>query len=308
MLLGGFPYTPCLIGLFVISEIFVQLETINEKYVVPKQELKGLYMTFKELKDSFWNFIRSGMIGIGIGILPGIGSGFSNIVCYDQVRKASKNPETFGKGNIQGIVASECGNNATIGGALIPMVALGIPGDGITAALIGGLMIQGITPGPLFIRDNPGVLYGIFNALLLSSFVMLVFYYAIGLRVFPVALRLPKYVLLPVVLIMAISGSYNISYSIRDIWCAVIMGFVGYAMDKFKFPKAPAVITMVLGASFERYLRRGLAYYDGSLLPMITRPYALFFVILTVLSVAVPIWTAHREKKRGKAAQRQPVK
>ena len=300
VLAGGLSYTPALIGLFVISEILIQMETIEEKYVVPKQELKDTFMTVKELKDSFVNFIRAGLIGIAIGILPGIGATFSNIVCYDQVKKASKDPDSFGKGNIQGLVASETGNNATIGGALIPMLSLGIPGDGVTAALMGGLMIKGITPGPLLVRDHPQVVFSIFNSVLVSSFVMLIFMYAIGLKIFPRLLRLPKYILLPAVLIMCLSGAYNISFSIRDVWVAVFVGFLGYGMDKFEFPKTPVVITMVLGKSFESYFRNGLAYFDGSLLPLVTRPFALFFVILTVFSIAAPFWSSYKKKKAAK--------
>jgi len=298
---GGISYIPALIGLFVLSEILTQLETIEEKYVVPKQELTNLFMTKQELKESIPNFIRCGAMGVGIGLLPGIGASFSNIVCYDQAKKASKDPDSFGKGNIQGIVASETANNATIGGALVPMIALGIPGDAVTAALLGGLMIKGITPGPLLIRDNPEVLYSIFNSLLISSFVMLVFMYAIGLRVFPKLLRLPKHVLLPAVLIMSFAGAYNIAFSVRDVWAAAFVGFIGYTFNKFKFPKTPCVIALVLGKSLETNLRNGLQYFDGSLLPLITRPYALVFVLLTLISISTPIIKYLKNKKAAQA-------
>ena len=119
-LVSGFPYMPALIGLFVLAEIFSQLEVKDEKFVVPSQKLTGIYMTTKEIIASIPNFIRSSLIGVAIGILPGIGGSFANFVCYDQARKASKDPDSFGKGNIQGLVASETGNNATIGVPLFP--------------------------------------------------------------------------------------------------------------------------------------------------------------------------------------------
>lgn len=295
---NGIPYMPALIGLFVISEIFNQLETITEKFVVPKQKLHECYMTIKELKESFTNFIRSSLIGVFIGILPGIGGSFANFVTYDQAKKASKHPETFGKGNIQGLVASETGNNATIGGALIPMIALGIPGDTVTAALMGGLMLKGIAPGPLFLKEYPEAVSAIFNSVLLSSIIMLVFMLAIGVRVFPLVLRMPKYILLPVVLIMALAGAYNINFTVNDVWVTVLMGVVGYTFDKLRFPKTPIVITMILGRSFEVYLRTALTTSNGSFMPLFTSPYSLFFILATVLSIAVPIITRRIKKSK----------
>ena len=299
-LMSGVNYMPALVGLFVLTEIFAQLETIQEKYVVPKQELKDIFMTLAEYKASFFNFLRSSALGIAIGILPGIGGSFANIVCYEQAKKASKDPDSFGKGNMQGVVASETGNNATIGGALIPMVSLGIPGDTVTAALLGGLMIKGITPGPLFVKNNPETMFAIFNSVLIASFIMLIFMYVIGIRVFPRVLRLPKHIILPAVVIMSIVGVYNINYSINDVWITLVMAFIGVGFDKFGFPKTPVVITMVLGKSFETYLRNALSYFDGSLLPMITRPYSLIFVLLTLISVAAPLI---KYLKNRKAAQ-----
>ena len=301
-LMSGVNYMPALVGMFVLTEVFSQMETIQEKYVVPKQELKDVFMTFAEYKASFLNIIRSSILGVAIGILPGIGGSFANIVCYEQAKKASKDPDSFGKGNMQGIVASESGNNATIGGALIPMVSLGIPGDTVTAALLGGLMIKGITPGPLFVKNNPETMHAIFNSVLIASFVMLIFMYLVGLRLFPRILRLPKFIILPAVAIMSIIGVYNISYSVNDVWITLIMAFIGIGFDKFGFPKTPVVITMVLGKSFETYLRNALSYYDGSMLPLITRPYSLFFVLLTAISVATPI-VKHFKAKKEKSAQ-----
>ena len=159
MLRGGISYMAVMIGVYVIAEVFTQVEEIVKTFIVPKQEIHHIHMTLQEFKESIPNFIRSGLIGTFIGILPGIGGAFANFVTYDQAKKASKDPDSFGKGNIQGIVASETGNNAVIGGALIPFISLGIPGDVVTAALLGGLMIQGINPGPLFAQEHPDVVY-----------------------------------------------------------------------------------------------------------------------------------------------------
>lgn len=303
MLSGGIPYMAALIGLFVISEVFNQYEKIHEKYIVPKQKLNNILMTPKELKESVPNFLRSSFIGLFIGILPGIGGTFANFVTYDQAKRASKDPDSFGKGNIQGVVASEAGNNATIGGALIPMTALGIPGDVVTAALMGGLMLKGASPGPLFLRDHPDLANSIFNSVLISSFFMLLLMLVIGIRVFPVILRLPKHVLLPFVMIMALAGIYNINYSVAEMFVGLIMGFVGYTMDKFKYPKTPMVITLILGESFEVYIRRALTLSNGSFVPFVTRPFSLMFLIFTAAALLIPIISKKAEaKKAAKAA------
>lgn len=303
MLSGGIPYMPALIGMFVISEIFTQFEKIDEKYIVPKQKFDQCYMTLKELRESVPNFIRSSVIGIFIGILPGIGGSFSNFVTYDLAKRSSKDPDSFGKGNYQGIVASETGNNATIGGALIPMVAMGIPGDIVTAALMGGLMLKGAAPGPYFIREHAELANTIFNSVLVSSFFMLILMLVIGVRVFPTILRLPKVILLPVVMVMALAGIYNINYSIAEIFVGLMMGFAGYLLDKFKYPKTPLVITLILGKNFEVYLRRALSMSKGSLLPFVTRPYSILFLIATAAALAAPfIGKAVSAKKSGRSS------
>ena len=303
ILMGGIPYLPALIGMFVIAEIFNQFETIHEKYIVPKQKITEVYMTRKELKESVPNFLRSSLIGIFIGILPGIGGTFANFVTYDQAKRASKNPENFGKGNYQGIVASETGNNATIGGALIPMVAMGIPGDMVTAALMGGLMLKGAAPGPLFMREFPALSNTIFNSVLVASFVMLILMLLVGVRVFPTVLRLPKHVLLPAVLVMALAGIYNINYSISEMIVGLVMGLLGYALDKFKYPKTPLVITLILGRTMELNLRRGLMLSQGSLAPLFTRPFSIMFLVFTALALTIPFIQKKRQAKKAQLSQ-----
>ncbi|MCQ2554349.1 MAG: tripartite tricarboxylate transporter permease [Clostridia bacterium] len=299
---GGIPYMAALIGLFVISEVFNQYEKISEKYIVPKQKIDHVWMTGKEFVESIPNFIRSSLIGIFIGILPGIGGSFANFVTYDQAKKASKDPDSFGKGNIQGVVASECGNNATIGGALIPMVAMGIPGDIVTAALMGGLMLKGAAPGPYFMREHAELADTIFNSVLLSSFLMFILMMLIGIRVFPIILRLPKFVLLPGVMVMTLAGIYNLNYSITELFVGLGMGLVGYILDKFKYPKTPLVITLILGRSFEVYVRRALTMSDGSLAPFVTRPIALVFLLATVAALVVPKISKMVASKKAKKA------
>lgn len=301
MLRGGISYMAVMLGVYVIAEVFSQVEEIAKTFIVPKQQIRDVHMTAGEFKASIPNFLRSGLIGTCIGILPGIGGAFANFVTYDQAKKASKDPASFGKGNIQGIVASETGNNAVIGGALIPFVSLGIPGDVVTAALLGGLMIQGVNPGPLFATEHPDIVNVIYNAVLVAAVVCFVFMQLVGIRLFPKALRVPKYILLPIVLIMALVGTYNMNFSVNDVWFAVIFGAVGYLMDKAKVPKSPMVIAMILGTNFETYLRTALSISEGSLKPFFTRPACIVLELIIAATLAVPFILKRRKMKKQPA-------
>ena len=298
MLRGGVSSVPAMIGLFVVSQVFIEVEQLSQKFLFPKPEKVGILLTLQEWKSNAVNFLRSGVIGIMIGILPGIGGALSNFIAYDQAKKASKHPEEFGNGSLEGIIASETANNASIGGALIPMLAMGIPGDAATAVLLGGLQLQGLQPGPLLMTQHPDLVYGVFVALLLSSIVMFVLMMA-GIRIFPTLLRIKKSYLLPLVLVIGMVGCYNLQYSINDVWVAIIFGIIGYFLKKFNYPTTPIVISLVLGKMLETHLRLGLLVSGGSILPLVTRPISLFFVVLTAASLAISVLKMRKEKTRG---------
>src|SRR5699024_3254172 len=209
VLKNGLSFLPVMIGLLVISQVFEETKTLSEKFVIPKSSSSRVFMRLNELKQSIKNFIRSSLIGLGLGILPGIGGAIANFVSYNQAKNSDSNPETFGKGNIQGIVASETANNATIAGAFIPMLALGIPGDAVTAALLGGLELHGLKTGPLLMEENPLIVYSIFIAFVIAVIVMFLSM-ILGARLFPIILRIPKSYLLPLVMVASLVGVYNI--------------------------------------------------------------------------------------------------
>lgn len=286
---SGFDYMPVMIGMFVLTEILSQVEQISNKYVVPKQEFTNLWPNIGELVKEIPNLVRSCFIGVAIGMLPGIGGSFSNFVSYDQAKKHSRNPEEYGHGAIGGIIATQACTKATIGGALVPFIALGIPGDTITAALLGGLMIKGITPGPLFAMEHPDTANTIYNSVLLAGVLVFLIMITIGLKFFPQILRLPKYILLPVVTIFALVGTYNMNFAVSDVWVAIIFAVFGFLMDKFGIPKTPLVVAMILGPNFESKLRSAISLGKGSLLPFITRPYSLIFILATIFTVVFPL-------------------
>ena len=216
---NGFSQLPLMIGLFAVAEVIVvAAEGIStDKAQIKEAKMRGFGISMAEFMGQIWNFIRSSLIGIGIGILPGIGGATSNIIAYTVARQQSKYPEKFGTGVIDGLVASETSNNASIGGALIPMLTLGIPGDTVTAIILGGLTLHGITPGPLLFRNSGVLVYGVFGAFIISTILILIVEYG-GIRIFTKVLAVPKYILLPVVLVLCIVGTYGTNHDMFDVW------------------------------------------------------------------------------------------
>ncbi|MDL2209903.1 tripartite tricarboxylate transporter permease [Desulfovibrio sp. OttesenSCG-928-O18] len=301
---GGMTPIAAMIGLFVLGEVFRSLESKDPDLKAKDVSFKsGGSFSLSEIKASIPNFIRSGLIGVGIGILPGIGGSLANFVAYDQAKKASNEPETFGTGNIQGIIASETANNAVIGGALIPMMALGIPGDVVSAALMGGLQLHGLEPGPMLFTENPVFIWGIYISFLLSAFLMFAAMMLAGTRVLPFILLIPKKYLLPVVVLASIVGCYNLNYSTTDMWVTLGFGILGYFLSKYKFPLAPLVISLVLGSMFEKQLRLALMDGKGDLFgPLFGSPIATGFILLGALSIGYSMYKTRKAKNAAKAA------
>ena len=297
---GGFEILTVLIGVFAIAEVIKVAEDVkHEKKAAIQQvsmkQIKGFGFSVAEFFGQGWNLIRSSLIGIAIGILPGIGAGTSNILSYVAAKKQSKTPEKFGKGIMDGVVASETANNAGIGGAMIPLLTLGIPGDAVTAMLLGGFMIHGIQPGPLLFVSQGALVYTIFAALLLSSVMMLVceFY---GMRIFVKLLGVPKNILLPVILVLCVVGAFGLGSRVFDIWTILIFGLVGYGFVKFGIPQAPFIIGFILGPMAETNLRRGLMLSDNNFMDFLTQPISGTFIGLAVLSVVWHVVQSVRHK------------
>lgn len=294
---GGFDILPVLIGLFAISEIIKVAEDVKTEQpaTVNAIKLKGFGFSIKEFFEQGWNMIRSTLIGTGIGILPGIGSGTSNIVAYMVAKKQSKHPEKFGTGIIDGVVASETASCSAVGGAMIPLLTLGIPGDTVTAILLGGFLIHGIQPGPLlFVAQGP-LVYTIFVAMIVSSLMML-FAELYGVRLFIRMLAVPKHILLPIILVLCFVGAFGLGNRIFDVGVIVFFGLVGYGFVKFGIPQTPFIIGLILGPMAETNLRRGLMLSDNDPTSFVTQPIAGTFIGLAVASVVWHIYQTHRAK------------
>jgi len=301
---GGFDILTVLIGLFAISEIIKVAENVKteKNATINTVTMKGFGFSMKEFWEQGWNCIRSTLIGTGIGILPGIGSGTSNIVAYMVAKKQSKHPEKFGTGIIDGVVASEAASCSAVGGAMIPLLTLGIPGDTVTAMLLGGFMIHGIQPGPLLFVSQGPLVYSIFIAMVVSSLIMLVCE-LYGVRLFIKMLAIPKHILLPIILVLCVVGAFGLGNRIFDVGTIVFFGLLGYGFVKCGIPQTPFIIGLILGPMAETNLRRGLMLSDGSFIGFLTEPISGTFLALAVASVVLHIYQNHRVKSPVPAAQ-----
>lgn len=285
-LMQGFDQLPTLIGIFAIADILTTAEKMNKgagKTAVMKK-VKGFGFSFQDFVRQLPNALRSAIIGTGIGILPGIGGSTSGMLSYVAAKTMSKHPEEFGKGCPDGIVATECANNATIGGAMIPLLVLGVPGDGVTAMMLGGFIIHGLSTGPLLFVNNGDVVYGIFAACMICSLFMLLIEF-FGIKVFVKLLAIPKHILLPCILVLCSVGAYATNNSIMDVKSIVLFGAVGYLYHKFGLSTTPFVLCFLLGEMTETYLRRGIMLY-GSFGKFFERPiFDAFFAVACLVIV-----------------------
>ncbi len=284
----GLKLLPVLIGLFAVSQVIHEIVYLDEHGERVAANRRGIFMRWADWRAQWINLIRSSLIGSWIGILPGIGANIGSVMAYSAAKRMSHTPEKFGHGSEEGIVASEAANNATVGGALIPLISLGIPGSVIDAILLGGLVIHGLTPGPLLFKYNPEVVYTMMAAVLIANLFMFLFMVATA----PWLARLadtPRELLLPAVLVFCVVGSFALNNRMFDVWVMLAFGLVGFGMEKMRIPLAPFVIGFVLAPIAEENLGAGLMASGGSYLPLVTRPVAFVFTALAVVLLAWPI-------------------
>jgi putative tricarboxylic transport membrane protein len=286
---SGLSLIPVLIGLFALSEVFLQLgrrskSAADDFAMVHSSNPADNRVSWSEFKASLKTILRGTGIGAGIGIIPGIGTGIASFMSYGQAKRASKDPDQFGKGSLEGIAASEAGNSAVVGATFIPLLTLGIPGDIITAVIMGAFLIQGFIPGPLLFKEHADIIYAIFIGFIICDVV----YFIIGSLFMKYAAylsKVPRKTLFPIVFVFCVVGSYAIHHSLFDIGILVVFGILGYYMIRFGFATAPLLIAFILSPIGESAVRQSLLMSSGSPLIFFTRPVALFFFLLTVVSV-----------------------
>ena len=279
---SGFALISMMIGFFAITEVIsgaVDARKGNQKEATLAGRIKGLGFTAKEFVQTLPTTLIACVVGLGIGILPGIGASSANIIAYVTCKSASRHPERYGTGCMEGIIASEASNNACCGGTLIPLISLGIPGDACTAILLGGLMIHGVVPGPLMFQNNGDLI----NAT----------------KFFVKMLGLPKNVLLSIVACLCVVGAFTNNSRIFDVYAILLFGAIGFLFRKLKIPAAPFMLGFVLENYFETYFRRAMATYAGDMSVFFRRPISAVFIVIGIASM---IWRLVSNARKNKTA------
>lgn len=295
----GVGIVPLVMGLFGISEVLVNIER-PEKHQILNEKLSHLWPSLKDWAQSKWAILRGSVIGFLLGILPGGGAVLSSFISYAVEKKISKHPERFGKGAIEGVAAPESANNSAASSSLIPLVSLGIPANPAMAMLFSALIIHGIQPGPLFIKSNPALFWGLIASMYVGN-VMLVLLNLPLIGIWVQVLKIPYRVLFPLILLFCLIGAYSLNNSWFEVCLMVLFGALGYLMRKFEYEGAPLVLAFVLGPMLEQALRQSLLISGGSFMIFFTRPISgvtLLFAFLLLFSNIIPSLKKRRREYR----------
>lgn len=282
-LMGGLSFIPVLIGLFALPEIihFFVSGAVDQ---IKSETMRGKGAGLADFKRCFKTILRGSLIGVGLGAIPGIGGAPSAFLSYSEARRTSKNRDNFGKGELEGVAAAEAGNNGVAGATMIPLLALGVPGDVITAVILGAFMIHGLRPGPLLFVENISLIYALFIGIMLSS----LYLFIVGkltIRVISRIAEVPNRILYPIVLLLCLFGTFAINNNLFDVLVMLLMGCVGYAMMLYRFPAPPFLIAFILGPLLEDNFRQSLILSDGGMGILFRSPICIMFWVLTVLTV-----------------------
>jgi putative tricarboxylic transport membrane protein len=287
-LADGIEFIPALIGLFALGEIFYSIEN----FTVLKKTDEAKDATIKAEKLPLlrlWKLkilmLRSSIIGTLVGCIPGAGGTIATFIAYNDAKNSSKKPEDFGKGSLEGVAAPEAANNGSVGGALVPLLTLGIPGSASTAVLIGALMIHKLNPGPELFEKEPGIVYGLFISLFIANIVMLIIG-LLGNKLWVRIIAAPKKILYPIIIALSFIGSYFIQNSLFDVGTCIAFGLFGWLLKRGGFPTAPVILGLILGNMIEENLR--LSLVKGGWMDFITRPGSLIILILALVSFFLP--------------------
>jgi len=289
-LLGGIEFVAVAIGLFGIAEVMANVEqpveVLEQRVLVPR--LRDLYPTLQDLRQSLWAVLRGTGIGFAIGLVPGPAPVIATYASYMVEKRTSRHPETFGHGAIEGVAGPESANNAACQSAFIPLFVLGIPFAPPTAILLGALLIHGVTPGPTLIDEHPNLFWGVVASMYIGNFILLLLNLPF-VPLFANILRIPKKVLLPLVMLFCLTGMYSVNNSIVDIWIMLGCGVLGYLMRKWAFEGAPLLLALVLGPKLEVAFRQSLMISHGGFATFAERPISALFLLAALLFLFMPL-------------------
>jgi len=286
-LMDGVGLVPIVMGLFGISEVLLNIEQAFRREIF-ETKIRGLFPTAKDWKDSTGPLARGSLIGFFLGILPGGGAVISSFISYAIEKRFSKHPEQFGKGAIEGVAGPESANNAATGGAFIPLMTLGIPPNVVMAMLLGAFMVHGVQPGPLMMKQNPGLFWGVIASMYIGNFMLLILNLPL-ISIWVQVLKVPYKILFPLILLFCLIGVYSVSNAVFDIYIMILFGIVGYLMKKFDYEGAPLVLAFVLGPLLENNLRKSLIMSQGDFSIFFTRPLSAVSLVLALLLLVSPL-------------------
>lgn len=287
ILFSGLEFLTIAVGLFALGEVVkTVLEKDEETGSIAK--INRILPTKQDIKDSSVPIVRGSLLGFFIGVLPGAGATLASFFSYTTEKKFSKNPERFGKGHIAGVAGPESANNAASGGAMIPLLTLGIPGSGTTAILMGALIMYNIQPGPLLFDEHPEVAWGLIASMFIGNLMLLVLNMPL-VRVFAKIIQTPKKYLLPMIIAISFFGVYAVQYTTFDLYLLLACGVIGYLLSKNDYPVAPLVLALVLGPMIENNMRRALTISNGDFSIFVTKPLSLIFIIAAAAWLLVPL-------------------
>jgi putative tricarboxylic transport membrane protein len=287
-LMGGLTLLPVLVGLFAFSQIFFDLIKAQKGEVRPTQVIRDVLPKKADLKRIAIPILVGSVLGTMIGIIPGVGGAIACFLAYDLIRKFHKNKAEWGTGVPEGIASPESANNGTTGGALVPLLTLGIPGDSVTAVMLGALMLTGVRPGPMLFIQHMDAVYTLFAGFILMQFLVL-FLGLAGTKVWPRILNVPMPILMPLIILACFLGSYTLANNLNDAMTALIFGVLGYFMRKYSYPAPPMILGLILGPMAEQNLNRGLIVAGNSWTFLFASPISTTFVFLSVLALGLPL-------------------
>lgn len=299
---NGFSILPVLLGIFAIGHLTADVQVKTEVTHQIEVRFRDLVLSSGRALRHWGNLIRSSLIGTWIGILPGIGANIGSVIAYMVTRNLSRDPESFGSGKEEGVVASEAGNNSVIGGALIPMITLGIPGSGADVILMAALIFHNIEPGPLLMIEHADTFYGVIATFFVANILMFVILFSSCIFLGRLS-DIPKHIMAPAIFVIAIIGIYSINNLLFDVWVMLCFGVVGLLMRWARIPTAPFVIGFILTPLLEVKVRSSLMMSDGSFLPFITRPVSLGILVFSILFVLWPTLSKRYLQRRNKAVK-----
>jgi putative tricarboxylic transport membrane protein len=300
----GINFLVLAIGIYGIGEILWTLEISKGEVKVTQASFTAarILEAFKQLKGSVTTIIGSSFLGYFVGILPAAGATPASLMAYGVAKTMSKDPDSFGKGNITGVAAPETANNAASTGSMLPMITLGIPGSPTTAILLGGMIIWGLRPGPLLFVNNPEFVWGLIGSLYMANFFTVIINIAF-IPLFVSVLKLPFTILAPIIFVLCIVGGYAPTQDLHDVWLIVIFGVVFYLLRKLNYPVAPAVLAIVLGPLTERALRQSLISEQGDITTFVERPLSAGILAIAVLLIVLPVIKIMRRKKQSSTVE-----